>query len=117
MKLFRSRHWLVVAFATSLALAIVSGALANELLVGGVPRGLVIHGAEETLRHYCHADSEGRLWLEIPGGARFELVTSVDDPVITNRGDGAFHVFEVREVDLSEFAKADGGATCLSLLV
>jgi dimethylargininase len=25
--------------------------------------------------------------------------------------------FEVREVDLSEFAKADGGATCLSLLV
>jgi dimethylargininase len=25
--------------------------------------------------------------------------------------------FEVREVDLGEFAKADGGATCLSLLV
>ena len=25
--------------------------------------------------------------------------------------------FEVREVDLSEFATADGGATCLSLLV
>jgi dimethylargininase len=25
--------------------------------------------------------------------------------------------FEVREVDLSEFAKADGGATCLSLLI
>ncbi|HET6815352.1 MAG TPA: hypothetical protein VFJ69_15325 [Actinomycetota bacterium] len=25
--------------------------------------------------------------------------------------------FEVRQVDLSEFAKADGGATCLSLLV
>jgi N-dimethylarginine dimethylaminohydrolase len=25
--------------------------------------------------------------------------------------------FEVREVDLSEFARADGGASCLSLLV
>ena len=25
--------------------------------------------------------------------------------------------FEVRQVDLGEFAKADGGATCLSLLV
>jgi dimethylargininase len=25
--------------------------------------------------------------------------------------------FEVREVDLGEFAKADGGASCLSLLV
>jgi dimethylargininase len=25
--------------------------------------------------------------------------------------------FEVREVDLGEFHKADGGATCLSLLI
>jgi dimethylargininase len=25
--------------------------------------------------------------------------------------------FEVRQLDLGEFAKADGGATCLSLLV
>ena len=26
----------------------------------------------------CRTDAEGRLWLEIPGGARFELITSTD---------------------------------------
>jgi hypothetical protein len=59
--------------------------------------GIVVHDAAETLRDHCRLDG-GRLWLELPGGARFELVTSPYDPAIVNPGDGAFHAFEADEV-------------------
>lgn len=73
---------------------------ANEL---GVPMspgtlGVVIHDAQETLERYCLTDAEGRLWLQLPGGSRFELVTSTTDPAIANPGDGAFHPFDVAEI-------------------
>jgi hypothetical protein len=70
----------------------------DELRTGGGARGLVVHGADETLRDYCTRDADGRLWLTLPGGARFELITSTTDPAITNPGDGAFHPFEFAEV-------------------
>src|SRR5262245_23749870 len=53
--------------------------------------GLVVHGAEETLSRFCH-EEEGALWLSLPSGARFELITSTAD--LPNPGDGAFHVFD-----------------------
>ena len=72
---------------------------ANELGVATTPSSsrIVIHDADETLRDWCRRDARGVLWLALPGGARFELVTSVSDPVITNRGDGAFHVFDAAD--------------------
>jgi hypothetical protein len=72
---------------------------ANELGVTTIPttNRIVIHDAAETLRDWCRRDARGVLWLVVPGGARFELVTSISDSAITNRGDGAFHVFDATE--------------------
>jgi len=53
--------------------------------------GLVVHGAEETLAGYCHEEA-GALWLSLPSGARFELITSTAN--LPNPGDGAFHPFD-----------------------
>jgi hypothetical protein len=71
---------------------------ADELLVSGSAREFVIHGPEQTLRENCVTDLAGRLWLQLPGGARFELVTSTGDAAISNPGDGGFHPFEEHEV-------------------
>lgn len=74
------------------------GAAASELKSAAAHvAGIVVHDAAETLRDYCHR-AEGRLWLELPGGARWELVTATTDPLIANPGDGAFHVFDATEV-------------------
>lgn len=75
-------------------------AMANELGAGapGGRSGIVFHDAAETLASFCSNDAEGRLWLRLPGGQRFELVTTTSDPVIVNPGDGAFHTFSISEV-------------------
>ncbi len=69
----------------------------SELPAAGEASGLAIHGPEETLRDFC-VMQEGRLWLLLPGGARYELVTSTSDPAIANPGDGSFHPFEETQV-------------------
>ena len=86
--------------AVALSLASFTGTplSAHEVDASGAAQGLVIHDAASTLRNYCAADSEGRLWLTLPGGRRFELITSTDDPGIINSGDGAFHPFDAAEV-------------------
>lgn len=88
------------SIALVLSLAPISGTPldAHEVDASGVAQGLVIHDARSTLRDYCEADSGGRLWFMLPGGRRFELITSTDDPAIINRGDGAFHPFDASEV-------------------
>src|ERR1051326_4937699 len=73
-------------------------ARADELDRGGAAAGFVIHDAAETLARYCERDSAGTLWLALPDGARYELVTSVSDPAIANHGDGSFHPFDAAEV-------------------
>ena len=85
---------------TALAIALLAckPAAANELRASATAgAGLLIHDADETLRDYCRSDG-GRLYLELPGGSRWELITSTTDPAITNPGDGAFHAFERSEV-------------------
>lgn len=86
---------LLAAFAVVL-LARVSAA--NEVGARGAAQGLVIHDAAETLEHFCSWDDQGKCWLRLPGGSRFELVTSTADPAIANPGDGAFHPFDAAEV-------------------
>ena len=82
---------------TVLALA-PRGAAASELRSAAAHvAGIVMHDATETLRDYCRSE-DGRLWLVLPGGARWELVTSTTDPIIANPGDGAFHPFDAAEV-------------------
>jgi len=90
-----------LALATLLAVAGPGPAvLADELPVRLVPAtgGIVVHDAAETLRDWCRLDDAGTLWLVLPGGARFELVQSTADSVLTNPGDGAFHPFDAFEV-------------------
>jgi hypothetical protein len=75
-------------------------AAANELATSEQPArtgGIAVHDALETLER-CHTDADGRLWLTLPGGAEFELVTSTADPAISNPGDGAFHPFDASVV-------------------
>ena len=86
--------------ATVLGLAVaVLAARADELsgaAAGGA--GIVIHDAAETLTRYCVTDTTGVTWLTLPGGGRWELVTSTADPAIANPGDGSFHPFDAHEV-------------------
>jgi hypothetical protein len=86
------------ALIVALAAAAATGASANEIPATGSARGITIHGTDQTLRDYTREDSNGRLWLELPGGIRFELILSPADPAITNPGDGAFHAFDEGEV-------------------
>jgi hypothetical protein len=79
---------------------LASPARTEELGAAGHPTtsAISVHDADETLRDWCQRDDSGTLRLVLPGGASFELVTSVDDSAISNHGDGAFHPFEVAEV-------------------
>ena len=81
-------------------LLLTPAARANELAgaPGAADAGFVIHGAAETLRDYCATDENGVTWLTLPGGARYELITSTSDPAIANPGDGAFHSYDVAEI-------------------
>ncbi len=87
-----------LALVLSLAPFMSTPLPAHEVDASGTAQGLVIHDAASTLREYCAPDSEGRLWITLPGGWRFELITSTDDPGIINPGDGAFHPFDAAEV-------------------
>jgi len=58
---------------------------------------LVIHRPADVRARLCR-EVDGVLWLELPGGQRFELVLDPYDPAIANPGDGAFHPFDEAEV-------------------
>jgi hypothetical protein len=95
----RSRAALVVPALVAALHALASAdAYANELQANGAASGFVIHGPEQTLHDFCSSDAEGRLWLALPGGTRYELITSTADAAIFNPGDGAFHPFQESEV-------------------
>lgn len=81
------------------AILLAAPARANELTAVAPVRvsGIVVHDAAETLRDYCR-EQDGRLWLELPNGSRWELITSTTDPAITNPGDGRFHAYDANEV-------------------
>lgn len=87
-------------FAAVLAAAALAPAAgAHEVGAVAPASGFIIHDATETLSEWCSTDPSGRVWLEAPGGLRFELVPEVDDPAIPNPGDGAFHPYSRSEVE------------------
>jgi hypothetical protein len=63
----------------------------DEVAASASANGVVLHGPEETLRDYCRMEGD-QLWLELPDGSRFELVTSTCG--YANPGDGSFHPFD-----------------------
>jgi len=98
---------MLFAMPRTAALSLLTGALvalacpmpasgAVQLSVGEASL-VTIHGPEETLRDFC-VTQDGTLWLMFPDGTREELVTSIDDPAILNKGDGSFHPFEENQV-------------------
>jgi hypothetical protein len=87
-----------LAMAAQVVVATATEAWSNELQAQGDASRFVIHGPEQTLAEFCSRDGDGRLWLALPGGARYELITSTSDPAISNPGDGAFHPFQESEV-------------------
>ena len=93
------RHHTCPGLAVLAALAFAAApAVASELRAQvRTVSGVVVHDASETLRDFCLTEA-GKLYLVLPGGSRWELVTSTTDPVISNTGDGAFHPFEPAEV-------------------
>lgn len=87
---------------TILSLATVSPmtggvASANELSSSARGNGVVIHSADETLQNYCRWEG-AQLMFQIPGGSSWELITTTTDPSIVNKGDGAFHPFDVAQI-------------------
>jgi hypothetical protein len=93
-----SRNALIsLALAAFLAPAGALPATAHEISSASFTPGLQIHSAQDVLERFC-VEREGRLVLTLPGGASFELITSVDDPAISNSGDGRFHPFPEAEV-------------------
>ncbi len=84
--------------AALLVVATALPAAANEIAARSTCTGVRIHGPAEVLAQFCHRDDDGALWLSIPGSASWQLVTSTDDPEISNPGDGSFHPFDETEV-------------------
>jgi len=60
--------------------------------------GVVLHSAPEVLALWTVRE-DGRLYFQGPDGVRWELVTTVDDPVIQYRGGGAFFPVPVEHVE------------------
>jgi hypothetical protein len=99
--ILRTRPSAPLAVLASLLAALLAAPTgANEVAASAVSRstGFVVHDAAETLRDWCRQDPQGTLWFVLPGGMSFELVTSTEDPAISNHGDGSFHAFDAGEV-------------------
>ena len=88
-----------VMIAALLSAAAVLPAPANEIAARSTASGLRIHEPDEVMRDFCRREEDGSLWLVIPGGATWELVTSTMDGAIANPGDGSFHPFDAAEVE------------------
>jgi len=54
-----------------------------------VQASLIVHDANDVLRHYTKEDG-GRLYFMDPDGSEWEMVTRIDDPAILYKGGGAF---------------------------
>jgi hypothetical protein len=85
-----------VAFVCIALHAAVAGAEAQRYRFDN---GIVarIHGPAEILANLCQRRGGETYFVPKPG-IRYRFVTEVDDPVISNRGDGAFHPMPVAEV-------------------
>jgi hypothetical protein len=78
------------AFSGRSMAVVLAGAfwlLLTPVLVFAAPR---VHSSTVVTERFC-SWSDGRLFFQAANGERWELITSVDEPEITNHGDGRFH--------------------------
>lgn len=96
------RRALIGALGTALGMGVlVHVAHSDELQGANAAAGagtFTIHTAVDVERRFCTTDDDGRMWFHLPGGPSFELVTSVSDPAIINKGDGSFFPYDPSEV-------------------
>jgi hypothetical protein len=100
--------------AVALALVVTAGlapraAAALELrLANGITA--TVHAPDDLLDQRIVVE-RGRTWLLAGPGLRYELVTDIRDPIIANKGDGAFHPMSVGAVvaALEEIRHDDAG--------
>jgi len=58
---------------------------------------ILIHGVDDVLANYTF-EQNGKLYFAVPSVQAWEFITDVSDPDITNKGDGAFHTFDMSVV-------------------
>lgn len=83
---------------TGIGLCLLALTVRADEVAGTASRrpGIVIHDAAQTLAQYCRTDESGTLFLTLPGGGRYELLTSTAG--LLNPGDGSFHPFDATVV-------------------
>ncbi len=78
---------------------VVLGALAALSLADNAKAEVRVHGSEEVLATRTSRALSGDLLFRESSGSFVRLITSIDDPAITNQGDGAFHPLATSEVE------------------
>ena len=69
----------------------------GALTVEGAP-GISVIPADEVLSQYTYPSLDGELLFDDPNGSVVRLITSTDDPEISNPGDGSFHPADANAV-------------------
>ncbi|MCK4236509.1 MAG: hypothetical protein KAX38_05280 [Candidatus Krumholzibacteria bacterium] len=96
-----NRSLLSWSLTAAIILALSSTISADDLFVTfDLSNGVEVHlyTPETILERMIERDGEGRLVLNLPDGEMYLLVGDVSDPVIKNKGDGAFHPMKVELV-------------------
>jgi hypothetical protein len=79
-----------------LAALAISAAVA---CAGSLPAGIRIVGPEQVLENFAAEGPDGHLYLLDADGVQRRFVTSIEDPVIRNQGDGRFHPLSYGEIE------------------
>jgi hypothetical protein len=77
--------------------ALSVGAASSE--AAGLPAGIRIVEPEQVLQDFATEASDGTLYLLDADGVHRRFVTSIDDPIIRNPGDGRFHPLSYGEIE------------------
>jgi len=80
------------------ALPLISVTLGLTLSFAPAEAFPVIHDVQEVLTNYT-SQIDGKLYFTSPAGQKWELITDINDPEITNKGDGSFHPFSSSVVE------------------
>ena len=87
-----------LASALALPLTLLLGLALCLILVAPAGASTNIHVVSDVLGNYT-SKIDGRLYFTSPLGQSWELITDINDPEITNKGDGDFHPFDSAVVE------------------
>lgn len=79
--------------------ALSPGSVSAALSPVAAAPGIHLIPASEVLAQYVERDQANQLYFVAPDGSRTRLITSIEDPEISNRGAGTFFPAETEEVE------------------